>query len=394
LSKKPKLIIFLGGSSDHLKFIQASNSLGYKTAVFDRDENCSVRNESSLFFKISTHDFESISLKLNDLTREYLICGVMTYSSSAQAIVNTARVSENFRTLSYSKESASLSIDKSLMKKSFLAYGVPTAEARVVSDLDEAIDFFTEINQKLVIMKPSLGASGSSGIVLAGSIETIQSEFKKVSAISQDSKVIVEIFLEGEEFTVDGIIANNKPSILSVCKKTNLGENQNFIMSGFSTTFPSHSSNQEDSVHQLRELAITALKALGINNSLFSVDILKMENEFYVVECGVLLDCKIDRLLSFLKIDVYKMLIEVITGKGLNIELPRVNSSISLNFLFAEKDGYLEINKSAVEKFDGQVEWNKDSGSFVLRPKSIADVLGWTISRNRKNINDELYFLR
>jgi hypothetical protein len=88
------------------------------------------------------------------------------------------------------------------------------------------------------------------------------------------------------------------------------------------------------------------------------------------------------------------MLIEVITGEGLNIELPRVNSSISLNFLFAEKDGYLEINKSAVEKFDGQVEWNKDSGSFVLRPKSIADVLGWTISSNRKNINDELYFLR
>ena len=91
MNEKGKLVVFIGGSEDHIAFLRASKSKGLNTVVFDLDNKCASKKEADLFFQISTHDFEEILLKLKELSKEYCISGVMTYSSSPKAILNTSK---------------------------------------------------------------------------------------------------------------------------------------------------------------------------------------------------------------------------------------------------------------------------------------------------------------
>ncbi|MAR97123.1 MAG: hypothetical protein CMG17_05730 [Candidatus Marinimicrobia bacterium] len=393
MNEKGKLVVFIGGSEDHIAFLRASKSKGLKTVVFDLDNKCASKKEADLFFQISTHDFEEILLKLKELSKEYCISGVMTYSSSPKAILNTSKISAHFETQSYSFESASMTIDKSLMKKAFLENDVPTAEARITRNAEEAIDFFENCGQQTMIMKPSSGVSGSKGISQIKTAQEIINNYDHVASFSTDSKVIIESFIDGDEYSIDGIISKNNPIILSVCKKYSLGKSENFIMSGFTSVKQSSSSKDEVFFERIENATAKALEALKISDSLFSLDIIASRNEVNVVECGILLDCKIDRLLSFMGINIYEMMISVISGQS--ISSPKVDNSspISLNFLFANKSGYFQINQDAVDQFKGQVFWEQTPGSLVSKPKSISDILGWTISVEESKPQKELYFL-
>ena len=394
MSEKRKLIVFIGGSEDHIAFIRASRSSGFASAIFDLDDKCVSRKEADIFFKISTHDFDGIVIKLLELTSEYDISGVMTYSSSPRAILNASKLSEYFKTPSYSVESASMAIDKSLMKQAFLSSNVPTAKAKITHSIEEAIEFFENNHQQAVIMKPSSGASGSSGIFSTTSANEILKNYDQVASYSIDSNVIIETFVDGDEYSIDGIMTGNKPIILSVCKKHNLGKAGNFIMSGFTSLASSSSVDDKALLDRLKNASIQAAQALKINDSLFSVDIIASRGEVNVVECGILLDCKIDRLLAFMQINIYEMMISLISGQSISRFDSNIDSRISLNFIFANKDGYFQVNQDAVNKFKGEVFWNKSPGSFVSKPKSISDILGWTISEEESKPQKELYFLK
>jgi len=393
LSEERKLIVFVGGSEDHVSFLRASKSSGFHSVVFDLDSKCVSRKEADLFFKISTHDFEGILLKLKELSEEYCITGVMTYSSSPKAILNTSKISAHFGTKSYSFESASMTIDKSLMKKAFLENDVPTADARITRNVKEAIDFFENCGQQTMIMKPSSGVSGSAGITFIKSAEDIANHYDHVASFSTDSIVIIESFINGDEYSIDGIISKNDPIILSVCKKNSLGKSENFIMSGFTSVTKSITSEDEVFFERMENATVKALEALKISDSLFSLDIIASRNEVNVVECGILLDCKIDRLLSFMGINIYEMMISVISGQSISSPKIDISSPVSLNFLFANKSGYFQINQDAVDQFRGQIFWEKSPGSLVSKPKSISDILGWTISVEESIAQKELYFL-
>ncbi len=44
--------------------------------------------------------------------------------------------------------------------------------------------------------------------------------------------MILEHYIDGQEYSIDGIVVGDEPHILSVTKKYNLGSKSNYIMSG------------------------------------------------------------------------------------------------------------------------------------------------------------------
>ena len=375
------LVVFIGGSQDHVPFIESAIKMGYSTVVFDRDESCNGAKISDTFFKISTHDVEKIISKCKDLNITNEICGVMTYSSATEPLFATASVCKTLKLPSFTIESIELATDKVLMKECFTRFAVPTPGWTSTNTLQEAINYFKKSGSMPLIMKPSAGGQGSIGVALIKKVSDIVDRYQNSSSSSDDSKVILERYYQGQEFSVDGIIVGDKPIVLAVSEKHSLGSNFNFIMSGFSIINADDKKQyREDWVETIKETALKAVNAIGVTNSFFSVDIVDTNEGFMVLECGVLLDCKIDRLLEYVDVDVYKMMINVIIGNDKNLEIPSSIKGACLSFLFAKKEGLMKINNLYKKKYDGKIEWEKHDGEYVGPPRSIADAVGWSIN--------------
>jgi biotin carboxylase len=375
-----KKIIFIGGSNDHVPFIEAAKDMGYFTVVFDRDEACDGGVVSDAFYKISTHDIEHIIFKCKDLNKENEVRGVMTYSSATEPLVAVAKVCELLGLPSFTTKTINIASDKILMKECFKRFDVPTPKWTSVNEMKEAIHFFEKSDSMPLIMKPSSGAQGSIGVFLVKQLSDIVSNYQNTSLSSSDSKVIIEEYYQGKEFSVDGIVMGGELFVFSVSEKHNLGSKFNFVMSGFSIIKTYEQIGcREEKVETIKQTALKAVRAMGITNSFFSVDVIDTSKGLMVLECGVLLDCKIDKLLRYVGVDVYKKMIKVIVGDNHNPETSYSFESAVLSFLFANKKGVLKINSQYINEYDGTIEWEKSDGEYVRPPQSIDDAIGWSI---------------
>lgn len=57
-------VLFLGGGYSQKPLIQATNRLGYKTCVVDRDPNCAALGYADDYWELSTYDFDAIKQRL------------------------------------------------------------------------------------------------------------------------------------------------------------------------------------------------------------------------------------------------------------------------------------------------------------------------------------------
>ena len=300
-------VIIVGGSQSHVPFIEAAQNLGYLTIVFDRDVDSEGGKISDGFFEISTHDIDQIILKCCEIEDEVNLAGVMTYSSSTEPLFAVAKTCEKLGLPSFSSRLVELATNKKLMKDCFADFGVPTPDWIVTGNTDEAINFINSSDNH-VIVKPSSGSQGSKGVLLIDQEFDMSKQFDIAKEVSQDSRVILEKYYTGREFSIDGIVVGDNPLILSVSEKFNLGAEFNFIMSGFSMGIIKEDDRELlNQISSIKTAGINAVKALGISNSFFSVDILLTDDGPLVLECGVLLDCKIDRLLKAAGVNIYEM---------------------------------------------------------------------------------------
>ena len=185
----------------------------------------------------------------------------------------------------------------------------------------------------------------------------------------------MENYYEGQEYSIDGYVFRNKVLILSISKKFNLGEENNFIMKGFLKNF---FYKKDKKIKDLEKVALKTINSLKINNSFFSIDMIANKTKVLVLECGLQLDCKIDRMLYFLGIDIYSLFIKIVTNVSPQILKSKSTKSSALVFIFSKKKGRL-LNAKVLKNKNALVEWNYKKGDIIHKPKSISDTLGWVI---------------
>jgi len=373
-------LIVVGGSQSHVPFIEAAQNLGYQTVVFDRDQNSKGAEISDRFCKISTHDIDQIISKCCEINDEMKLVGVMTYSSSTEPLFAVARTCEILGLPSFSSGAVELATNKKLMKKCFTDSSIATPDWIVTDKINEAIDYIKSLNGQ-VIIKPSYGSQGSKGVLLFDQEFDISKQFYIAKENSNDSNVILEEYYTGREFSVDGIVVGDKPVILSVSEKFNLGPEFNFTMCGFSMGIIANDDRElQGKLASIKAAGKQAAIALGISNSFFSVDILLTNDEPLILECGILLDCKIDRLLRAAGINVYELFIYMIAGRNIVVKEPEHTKGYGLSFMFADQEGRLSLNTDNQLIDSLSVEWERKQGDPVSPPESIADTLGWIIA--------------
>lgn len=398
--------VIIGGSESHVPFIEAAKKLDYNTVIFDHNPNCPGAKLGDIFFPISTNDVDSLLQVFNELKQDNIIKGVMTYSSNSEALMTTAKLCQTFHLSSCSIESAELSIDKHRMKKRFVEYGVPTPLYVATARLKEARGILADKSLPW-ILKPSSGCQGSLGISIVQATDKFNESFTNAAKYSTDGSVIAEEYYTGREFSVDGIVTHGTPIVFAVSEKFNLGYENNFTISGFTMGLISGEDKYlRKNIASINDIALAAVRALKIDNSFFSVDVILSEKGPLVLECGILLDAKIDRLLNFAGVNVYERICKVASGEKLEVESPSFQKGYALKFMFATREGKLKIvhrNETNQSNGRGQclIEWERDDEDLIRKPKSIADTIGWIITegvdqriayRRAAEIHEQVHF--
>lgn len=153
-----------------------------------------------------------------DLIRTIAVCHkydikAIVTAATDKPLKMMASVAEKLGYPFYSVRTAIWSTDKFLMKQRFMEGGVPCAKGRIITSIDEANDMVYP-----VICKPR-DNSGSRGVKLCRNMSELEASMAEALDNSHLSSVLVEEFIEGREFSIEGIHYNGKSEVIQFTEK-------------------------------------------------------------------------------------------------------------------------------------------------------------------------------
>ena len=157
---------------------------------------------------------EECRIDVRDMERALAFCrtqqiyGVMTDQTDI-AVRTVAYVAEQMGLPGIGYETGCIFTDKSRMRQVMSETGIPCLPNRTVDSLEEGIQFFRELGETPVIIKP-LDSQGSRGIYECDSEEDIARYFDDSRKYSSNGKVILEKLARGPEFFVEGMSYNGE----------------------------------------------------------------------------------------------------------------------------------------------------------------------------------------
>ena len=192
-----KKIMILGAGDGQLPFLNICHSKGYKVIVVSVEGNYPCFELADKSYFIDTRDKDAI-LKV---AVQEKIDAILTDQTDV-SVPSVAYVAEKMNLRGIGYETALKFTDKYLMRQAAQKAGVGVPKFDKAFNLTEAIAVAENIGYPLVI-KPA-DSSGSRGVRRINSVAELKKEFAATQKFSISGKVIVEGFIEGKEFLVDG----------------------------------------------------------------------------------------------------------------------------------------------------------------------------------------------
>ena len=205
-NKKAVLIFGVGPLQESI--IGRARKMGLYTVGIDPYEDASCKGCVDAFEVVGGQDFEGTC----SVVEKYGIDAIVT-AATDKPLVMMARIAEKYGFPFCSVETAKWSTDKYQMKQRFMEGGVPCAKGRLVKSVREVEDF-----EYPVIIKPR-DNSGSRGVKLCRSKEELEASMNEAFEVSKMETVLVEEFIEGPEYSIEGLHYDGKSEVIQFTEK-------------------------------------------------------------------------------------------------------------------------------------------------------------------------------
>ena len=267
--------MILGASILQLPAIQQAKEMGLKVVAVDMDPNAIGFSETDIEKEvISTIDIPAVV----EAAKRHDICGVVTVASD-MPMRSVAAVAKELGLIGVSEETAIKATNKADMRLAFSENGVASPFSKKVSSRGEFDEVAKGFEGKFII-KPA-DNSGSRGIFLIENIEDAAADYEYSRKFSRGGDVVVEEFMQGPEVSVELLAANGEYYVLQVTDKLTTGA-PHFVEIGHSQP----SSLPKDDIEKIKNLAIDAAKAVGIENGPGHAEIILTKDGPKMVEIG------------------------------------------------------------------------------------------------------------
>lgn len=323
-----KNIAIIGASYFQLPLIKKAKEMGYITHVFAWSANDVGEIEADVFHPISILKKEEI---LN-VCKELKICGICSIASDL-AMITVNYIANKMGLVGNSINSTRKSTNKHLMRIAFEENGDPSPKSIL-------IDRITDLSQlKLkypIIVKPT-DRSGSRGIYKLEKFEGLEEMVQAAMAESFEKKVLIEEFVEGQEYSVEYISYHGQHYFLALTLKYTTGEPY-FIETRHLQPAPIN----KKVLKKVKTVVTHALNTLEIKNGASHTEI-KIDNngDIKIIEIGARMggDCIGSDLVQYSTgYDFVKMVIQIACGEKPDFTQTCTPIAVESVFIFNNKD--------------------------------------------------------
>lgn len=271
---KQPIVVILGGNILNSGIVDYCKQKGYFVVVVDWSPNAALKGD--LFFCIDVKDSASIIDSLEN-HGVYSILGA--YSSIDLAVPSVNAINAHYGLKTMDEEALSHALRKSVMTQIWDEHGLLNRFSKVYTSFEHDI---VELNVRMnIIFKPNVSSS-SRGITIiprGSSIEDIESAYNKAQEESFDKNVIIEEFIQGQEFTCEMLgDAMGNVSVYAISVKYHT---QNTEKNKIAIKLHYNSSSYPDDLYErIAEFGKSCYKTLGFHASLGHLELILKEDGF------------------------------------------------------------------------------------------------------------------
>lgn len=273
MKNNKQTILILPGSNWQVPLVKKCKKSGYRTLVVNpnTDSPAFLYADDYLVSDIFNED-----LVVNYCRKEKIDAILSDECDIAMPLI--AKLGEMFSLSAIDKESALLFTDKCKMrdfcKENHLSY----PEYKLCYTKEDAYAFFNVLKKKMII-KP-LDSNSSRGVFVIESEKDIDLFFDEALSFSRNEKaVVLERYINGVEFTVDGIKTPNKHYSLVISQKKHFKHNTNIA----SELYFSH-YNKEFDYSILRQVNDAFINKSGLEWGLTHAEYKYEDGKFFLIE--------------------------------------------------------------------------------------------------------------
>lgn len=339
-----KKIAIIGANEFQKKLVIKAKNMGIETHVFAWEEGAVAKEVSDYFYPISIIDKEKILEKLRLIN----VSGVCSIASDL-AMPTVNYLANELRLIGNTQECTILTTNKYEMRKVLKEKGMPIPEFQLIKN-EQDIDF-GKIRFPAIV-KP-IDRSGSRGIYKVrdlGELEIAVQNAKKVSFIDS---ILVEEYIDGKEYSIEGISQKGKHKIIQVTEKFTSGA-PNFIESAHLA--PARIDEElKKRIFKIIEESLTALKIEnGASHSEIKVS---AEGDIKIIEVAARMGGDFigsDMVEISTGFDFVTSVIKVSLGETVDFNYKECNKLSLVKFFFDEDD--IKKAKDIKEKYSVAVK--------------------------------------
>lgn len=342
-----KSILIFGVGELQKSIIDRAHKKGLFVVGVDPCADAFCKDEVDAFEIVGGQDFEGTI----DVAKKYAVSAIVT-AATDKPLVMMARVAKDLNLPFYSVETATWSTDKYQMKQRFIAGEVPCAKGRLVKSAQETADFVFP-----VIVKPR-DNSGSRGVKLCRTQAELQSCIDEALEYSHLDSVLVEEFIEGQEYSIESLHYDGKTEVIQFTEKK-------------TTEFPynvelghKQPANLTESQREaIRNVISKIAKALNFENCPSHTELKVNERGIFVIETSPRLGG--DYITSTLVplstgINIEDQLLNIALGETVDTNTGRVEKASGVCFFSLPEGEVLAIDEKVNEasSWNGIVDFN------------------------------------
>ena len=323
-----KKLVVIGASEFQNPLILKAKYMGYETHVFAYETGDIGESTADYFYPISIVEKE----KILEECRKINPCGIVSIASDL-AMLTVNYIAEKLGLVGNSLECTENTTNKFKMRTKLKENGIYTPKFCLVNKYN-----FKKVQQELllpVIVKPT-DRSGSRGINKINDWQELEHAINEALEVSFNGQIIVEEYIDGEEYSCECISFNGEHQFITITKKYTTGF-PNFIETGHiqpATLFGVDEENIKNEIFKV-------LDALEIKNGASHSEFKITNNgDIRIIEVGARMggDCIGSDLVELSTgYDFVKGVIQVATGEK-SVVLKTKSKISCINFIFSEED--------------------------------------------------------
>ena len=271
-----KKIIILPGSAMQVPFVKKLRDKGYFIISFHPCNEFPTKEYSDDYRVVDILDKEKCLEFAKEIKPDVILseeCDI--------AMPTIAYLSKELSIPSLSINDASLYTDKSKMRDFCNNKGINSPVYCKCYQKNEAIQFYNKVKCKC-ILKP-LDSNCSKGVYILNNEEDIEKYWDDTICFSKCSKaLLIEQYIEGTEFTVDGVVTASGHKSLAISEKRHYAYNPSIAYELF---FSNHNAKYD--YEELRKINNSFVDASKLPVGFFTHAEYKcMDGKFYLIEIG------------------------------------------------------------------------------------------------------------